>query len=105
MDIYKYASSKELESFKIESLFLGFFEQWDNFRNFEVAKKNGFKAYKKIVENCYLDSEKLDNYQHGIHDYFKYLKYGFGRASDQLSLLIRRKKITRDEAIKLVKKI
>ena len=51
-----------------------------------------------------MDSEKLDNYQHGIHDYFKYLKYGFGRASDQLSLMIRRKMITRKDAIIKVKK-
>ena len=27
----------------------------------------------------------LDNYQTGIHDYFKYLKYGFGRATDILN--------------------
>ena len=102
--VYKYPDQRELSQFKIESLFLGFFEPWDNFRNADIAKKNGFEVFSSAVENCYLDSEKLDNYQHGIHDYFKYLKYGFGRATDQLSLLIRRKKITRDEAIKLVRK-
>lgn len=103
MKIYKYPSEKKLNDFKIESIFLGFFEPWDNFRNIDIAKKNGFEVFDSMVENSYLSSEKLDNYQHGIHDYFKYLKYGFGRATDQLSLLIRRKKITRDEAIKLVK--
>ena len=46
----------------------------------------------------------MDNYQHGIHDYFKFLKYGFGRASDQVSLLIRKKIISREEGIKIVRK-
>ena len=43
----------------------------------------------------------MDNYQHGIHDYFKYLKYGFGRATDQLSFLIRKKELKREEALVL----
>ena len=48
--------------------------------------------------------EKIDNYQHGIHDYFKYLKFGFGRATDQLSYLVRRGKISRSKAINEAKK-
>jgi hypothetical protein len=54
-------------------------------RNFNVAKENGFKEYSNDLEGCYFNFEKIDNYQHGIHDYFKYLKFGFGRATDQLS--------------------
>lgn len=104
MQMYKYPSLEELDTFKINSIFLGFFEPWDSHRNIDVSKKNGFKGFNKVVENCYLDSEKIDNHQHGIHDYFKYLKYGFGRATDQLSLMIRKKMITRDQAIEEVKK-
>ena len=99
---YIYPTEEELSKFKITSLFLGYFEPWDNIKNADIAIKNNFTIYEKAIENGYLDCEKLDNYQHGIHDYFKYLKYGFGRATDQLSLLIRRKVISREEAIKKV---
>jgi N-acetyl sugar amidotransferase len=99
---YIYPTEEELSKFKITSLFLGYFEPWDSIRNADIAIKNNFSIYEKAIENGYLDCEKLDNYQHGIHDYFKYLKYGFGRATDQLSLLIRRKVISREEAIKKV---
>ena len=74
-------------------------------RNFEISKKNGFLAYEPELEGCYFNFEKIDNYQHGIHDYFKYLKFGFARATDQLCYMIRRNKITREEALNLVKKI
>ena len=36
-----------------------------------------------------------------IHDYFKFLKYGYDRVSDWSSLAIRRKRMTREEAINL----
>ena len=55
------------------------------------------------MEGCYFNFEKLDNYQHGIHDYFKFLKFGFARATDQLSYSIRRNLISRDKAIKKLK--
>ena len=50
-----------------------------------------------------VDYENLDNFQHGIHDYFKYLKFGFGRATDIASLHVRRNRITREEALRIVR--
>ena len=104
LGIYSYPTSEELEKFKIKSIFLGYFEKWDSLRNYKIAKQNGFTEYDKL-EGCYFNFEKIDNYQHGIHDYFKYLKFGFGRATDQLCYMIRRKLISRNEAIEKVKKI
>ena len=37
-------------------------------------KHNGFESWGKVVEGDYDDYENLDNYQAGIHEYFKYLK-------------------------------
>ena len=50
-----------------------------------------------------VDYENLDNYQHGIHDYFKFLKFGFSRATDIASLHIRRGRLTRYEAQQIVR--
>lgn len=102
LNIYTYPSQNELDEFKIKSIFLGFFEKWDSLRNFEIAKKNGFQQFEKELEGCYFKFEKIDNYQHGIHDYFKFIKFGFGRATDQLSYMIRRGKIKRKDAIEKV---
>jgi N-acetyl sugar amidotransferase len=104
LEFLEYPSEDELKKNRIQSIFLGYFEEWDSLRNFEVSKDNGFEPFPQIVENCYFNFEKLDNYQHGIHDYFKFLKYGFGRASDQVSLLIRKKIISREEGIEIVRK-
>ena len=47
-----------------------------------------------IDENC--DMEFID-----IREHIKYLKYGYGRASDQLNIQIRSGTLTREEALKV----
>jgi len=103
IEAYTYPSSQEIEKKKINGIFLGQFFEWDSEKNYEISKNKGFLAYDNQLEGCYFNFEKIDNYQHGIHDYFKFLKYGFGRATDQLSYLIRRGKILRNEAIQIVR--
>jgi hypothetical protein len=39
-----------------------------------------------------------------VHDYLKYLKFGYGRATDDASMEIRHGRMTREEGIELVKK-
>ena len=77
---------------------------WDGASNAIIAKAYGLKSTSGMVEGSIVDYENLDNHQNGIHDYFKYLKFGFSRASDILSTLIRRNTISRDFAIDLVEK-
>ena len=47
--------------------------------------------------------ENLDNHQTGIHDYFKFLKFGFGRATDLACLHIRRGRLSRAEGLEIVR--
>lgn len=48
--------------------------------------------------------ENLDNHQTGIHDYFKFLKFGFARATDIACLHVRRGRITREDALEIVRR-
>ena len=105
LEIYDYPNEDILKKKSILGIFLGYYERWDALRNYEVSKNNGFSAYEPELEGCYFNFEKIDNHQHGIHDYFKFLKFGFARATDQLCYLIRRNKITRENALELVKKL
>ena len=105
LEIYNYPDAKFLKEKSVLGIFLGYYERWDSIKNFEISKDNGFKEFNRDLEGCYFNFEKIDNYQHGIHDYFKFLKFGFGRATDQLSYQIRRGKIKRSEAINIARKI
>ena len=100
---YKYPSDEQLKSVGTTGIFLGYYISWDPIENAFFAQKNGFDFSNEPVEGSMVEYENLDNLQHGIHDYFKFLKFGFGRATDQASYHIRRSKITREEGLKIIK--
>ena len=47
---------------------------------------------------------KLEDQTQALHDYLKYLKFGYGRGTDDASNLIRHGAITREEGIEYVKR-
>ena len=78
---------------------------WDARKQLEIIKEYGFKIKEDgPVEGTYTNYENLDERLVGLHDYLKYVKYGFGRATDHACIDIRNQRLTRDEAIDLVKK-
>lgn len=101
---YVYPDHDELERIKLTSIFLGSYLPWDGLFNAVVAQAYGLKTYGSLVEGSIVDYENLDNHQNGIHDYFKYLKFGFSRVSDILSILIRRRVLSRGVALDLLGK-
>ncbi len=46
-----------------------------------------------------------DIHENGIHDYMKYIKFGYGRATDHVCKDIRAGKLTREEGIEIVRKM
>ncbi len=100
---YTYPSDEELRRVGVTGLFLGYYVPWDGYHNALLAQGHGFTTYHKTVEGSLVNYENLDNHQTGIHDYFKFLKYGFGRATDLACLHIRRGRLTREEALALVR--
>ena len=102
---FRYPSDESLKAANVSGVFLGHFLPWDGFRNAVVAGANGFESAPQAPSGSLLNYENLDNRQTVIHDYFKYLKYGFGRVSDHVSMQIRRDRLSRDEGVALVRKL
>lgn len=100
---YQYPSDLKLKEVGVTGLFLGHYFPWDGISNYLISKANGFKTSDRVISGSMVDYENLDNYQAGIHDYFKYLKFGFGRASDLASMHIRRGRLEREDAVIIVK--
>jgi hypothetical protein len=101
---YSYPTDEDLRGVGVTGIFLGYFTPWDGYGNALYAQVHGFETYPKAVEGSIVNYENLDNGQTGIHDYFKFLKYGFGRATDLACMHIRRGRLRRADAIDLVRK-
>lgn len=100
---YTYPTDEELKRVGTTGLFLGHYLPWDGFSNFMIAQAHGFETTPTAVETTFLPYENLDNCQAGIHDYFKFLKFGFSRATDMSCLHLRRGRVTRPEACEIVR--
>jgi N-acetyl sugar amidotransferase len=101
---YSYPSDEELRRVGVTGIFLGHYLPWDGYANALLSQAHGFTTLSTTVEGSVVNYENLDNHQTGIHDYFKYLKFGFGRATDIACLHVRRDRITREDALALVRK-
>ena len=100
---YTYPSDEEMKNVGVTGLFLGHYLPWDGLTNAIIAQANGFTTYQKTVEGSMVSYENLDNHHTGIHDYFKFLKFGFGRATDIACLHVRRGRLSREDALNVVK--
>ncbi len=100
---YFYPSQAELSSAGIHGVFLGYYFKWDAKPQVEIMKKYGFSVKEDgPVEGTYTNYENLDDAIVHIHDYLKFVKYGFGRATDHACIDIRNGRLTRKEGAKLV---
>lgn len=80
-----------------------YFENWDSNYNYEYAKKYvGLQVQEKNSVGTYNNFAQTDGILYPLHTYFMYLKFGFGRCSQDVCIDIRSGRISRDEGIKLI---
>jgi N-acetyl sugar amidotransferase len=79
-----------------------FFENWDPYRNYIYAKKY-FNYTEKETKNIgtYTNFSQNDTYLYDLHSYLMYLKFGFGRCTQDIGIDIRRGSLSRSQGIEL----
>lgn len=98
LDIYRYPDDAK----RVQAVFMGAYFPWDGYENYLLAGKHGFTPYERDVEGSLYSYENLDNAQTGIHDHLRWIKFGYSRALDIASNHIRRGRLTRADAIRLI---
>ena len=104
---YIYPSDNEISEINLRGIYLSNYIKWDPIGNTELMiKKYGFKISTKKYQRTYRRASNLDDiHENGIHDYMKYIKFGFGRCSDHATKDIRLNQLTRKKGLSLVKKM
>ena len=111
---YFYPPKEELQKLGVRGINLGNYVKWNVRKQVDFIKRElGWRGagYSKATEG-YLRGGKcegtLTDYQdveclmEGFHNYLKYLKFGYGRATDDACMAIRLGLMGRDEAMKAV---
>lgn len=90
----------------LEPIYLSYFIEWNSFRNYEIAKQNGFHDLTHEWNRTHHveQFDQVDTPAYLVHSWMKYPKFGHASATDYCSRMIRYGMISRAEAIELVKK-
>ena len=99
-------ADEEFKNHNLIGLYLGNFLKWDPYKQTDIIKKKyNWKEASEEFERTYRKISNLDDmHENGIHDYLKWIKFGYGRCSDHASKDIRMGYLSRSEAIKMVQK-
>lgn len=101
---YEYPSQEEISKLELKSVFLGYYFKWDRDGQLGRIFKKGWRGLSHRTENSYTDFIGIDCDALQIHTYLKYVKFGYGRATDDACIDIRNGRISREEGLRLVKK-
>jgi imidazoleglycerol phosphate synthase cyclase subunit len=103
---WQYPSDRELFELDIRGLYLGNFLHWEaNVHGPFVIERYGFETADEPFDRTYRTMSNLDDmHENGVHDYLKWVKFGYGRATDHACKDIRAGLITREQAIELVRR-
>jgi N-acetyl sugar amidotransferase len=104
IEMLRNPTDEEIRKAKLEPIYLSYFVPWDGYRNFQIAKRYGFRdlTHEWKREGFIEDYDQVDSVAYLVHPQLKYMKFGFARATDVVGYWIRSGKITKEEGWKLI---
>ncbi len=91
----------------MRGIYISNYFKWDaNEHGPLMVEKYGFLESDVPFERTYRTMSNLDDmHENGIHDYMKFIKFGYGRATDHVCKDIRPGLMTREQGIDIVRKM
>ena len=101
---FVYPSDEDLEKVGIRGIYLNNYIRWDSKSQHErMIEHYGYET--AVQQRTFNTYEDVDCFHYsGLHDYIKFLKYGYGKVSDHASREIRLRRMTREEGIEMVRR-
>jgi N-acetyl sugar amidotransferase len=104
LSFWQFPSDKQVEENDLAFTHWSYYEGWDSYRNYVVAKEHcGLTEKEEGTAGTFTNFSQNDQALYSLHAYMMYLKFGFGRATQDAGIEIRRGSMTRDQALNLVK--
>jgi len=102
---YIYPSDEALERTEVRGIYLSNFINWNAKKQTDfVISEMGFSPVTYERERTFNLFSKIEDHANDVHDYLKFVKFGYGRATDDASMEIRHGRMTREEGIEMVKR-
>jgi N-acetyl sugar amidotransferase len=104
LNFFRFPSNDEINKNMLEFTHWSYFENWDPYRNYLIAKEHcGLKEGEDSNAGTFTNFSQNDQALYALHTYLMYLKFGFGRANQDACIEVRRGAMNRDQAVNLVR--
>ena len=104
LDFWNFPSDEEIDGQQLKFTHFSYFEPWDSYRNYMIAKEHcGLQESDNNNVGTFTNFSQNDQALATLHYYLMYLKFGFGRATQDAGIEIRRGSMNREQALNLVK--
>jgi N-acetyl sugar amidotransferase len=101
---FRFPEEDQLFSSQLEITHWSYFESWDPYRNYLIAKEHcGLQEANQANAGTFTNFAQNDQALYALHTYLMYLKFGFGRANQDACIEIRRGAMDRNQAVNLVR--
>lgn len=101
---FRFPEDDELRLHPIQLTHWSYFENWDPYRNYLVAKEHcGLMEAEGSNSGTFTNFSQNDQALYALHTYVMYLKFGFGRANQDACIEVRRGAMAREQAVNLVR--
>ena len=104
LNFFRFPREKQLNKHALQLTHWSYFENWDPYRNYLVAKGHcGLKEAEDSNAGTFTNFSQNDQALYALHTYLMYLKFGFGRANQDACIEVRRGAMDREQAVNLVR--
>jgi hypothetical protein len=100
-----YPSDDEVMDVGLRGIFLSNYFYYDGKIHADIARKHyKWEEAEQDFDRTFRRTSNLDDmHENGIHDYLKFIKFGYGRGTDHANYEIREGRMTREQGIEMVK--
>lgn len=104
-DMNPLRSPDEDDAEDLDPIFMSYFKPWDGYRNYRIAHRYGFKDVSLQWERPghVEDYDQIDSIAYSVHNWMKYPKFGYMRATDLAARWVRTGRLSREDAKLLIK--
>lgn len=104
LDELLFPSRDDIENIGVRGIYLSNYILWDALGHAQLMyEKYGFRPITFRRERTFNLYSKIEDHANEVHDYQKFLKFGYGRATDDASMELRHERLSRATAFELIR--